>query len=130
MEDDKSARPQHGAASDAVVGIWGSLGAHSASPCHPYWLARLIGRYGNAAEIAASLPGQVPLPRSPKFPLGTVLSYLVQGHLLHSTAQAHWVRYRPGSREASSVLEKPQTMSDELHARTELNVQTAPAPKR
>lgn len=106
MEDDKSARPWHGAASDAVVGIWGSLGAHSSSPCHLYWLARLIGSYGNAAETVVSLPGQVPLPRSPKFPLGTVLSCLVQGHLLHSTAQAHWACYRPGGRLCLNIREQ------------------------
>lgn len=41
------------------------------------WLALLIGSHGHAAEAAISLPGHVPLPRSLKFPLATVLSCLV-----------------------------------------------------
>lgn len=69
MEDDKSARPEHGIASNAVVGIWDGLGAHSSFSYSLQRLAQLIGSCGNAAETAVSLSGQVPLPRSPKFPL-------------------------------------------------------------
>lgn len=59
---------------------WASGVASGHAPPLPEVYARftlLIGSHGHAAEAAISLPGHVPLPRSPKFRLATVFSYPV-----------------------------------------------------
>lgn len=85
---------------------WASGAASGHAPPLPTvftWITLLIGSHGHTAEAAISLPGHVPLPRSPKFPLATVLPAWCSGpsppqSRLHCTTQVHQVIYRPEGR--------------------------------
>lgn len=64
MEDDKSARIEHDAASNTVAASQWPEGMLFLAPCSPHRLAQLIGSYGKPAEMP--FPRTCPVTQQPR----------------------------------------------------------------